>query len=172
MRLLGILLTFCLAGWSLSAPTCSPVWGRTVEQFVADANFIVIAKAIGYGKFDAESINVYGPHKSTVRFKVIEVLAGSSKVKSIELIGALSDTDDFNDGSVPYQMVRPNGRHGGCYAYHYHADALYLLILKKQDGQLTPYWDPLKPSNEQIRSATDPWVGWVKAYLARIWQIS
>jgi hypothetical protein len=42
------------------------------------------------------------------------------------------------------------------------------MILKRDKGELTPYWAPMAANNEQIRGADDPWVVWVRHQLARI----
>ncbi|HEU0173240.1 MAG TPA: hypothetical protein VFV58_03190 [Blastocatellia bacterium] len=44
----------------------------------------------------------------------------------------------------------------------YKRGAEFLLFLKKSEGKLSPYWDALSPTNEQLRSNTDPWISWVK----------
>ena len=86
--------------------------------------------------------------------------------------GYLVDTDDFNDQKPPYSFVRPNGRHGSCYANSYKTGAQFLLMLKKsKDGNLTVNWYPLGPVNEQLHSESDEWLDWVreKAAQRRVW---
>ena len=82
--------------------------------------------------------------------------------------GELVDQDDFNDHKVPYTFVRPDGRHGPCYAISYRVGAQYLLMLKmRADGAYTVNWDSLGPVNEQLRSADDPWLVWVRKQTRR-----
>jgi hypothetical protein len=60
-------------------------------------------------------------------------------------------------------FVRPGGRAGSCFANSYRRDAEYLLFLKKlKGGEFTVNWAALAPVNEQIRSAEDPWLIWVR----------
>ncbi len=75
----------------------------------------------------------------------------------------LSDRDDFNDHVPPYRFVRPNGRHGSCYANTYRLGAQFLLILKKKaSGEFTVNWSGLGPVNAQLHSSSDPWLLWVR----------
>src|SRR5258706_3306704 len=94
-----------------------------------------------------------------------EVLRGKDRPPGIALNGYLSDTDDFNDVPVPYTFVRPNGRSGSCFAFTYKQGAQFLLFLKKTETGYTPNISPLGPNNEQLRSADDPWLKWVKEHL-------
>jgi hypothetical protein len=73
--------------------------------------------------------------------------------------------DDYNERPVPYWHVRPSGS-ASCYAYGYKENAEFLLLLNEQDAKLTPYWYPLAPTNEQLRSGDDPWLVWVRNFLA------
>ena len=101
----------------------------------------------------------------SIRFKVNEVVKGQDLPQELVINGYLTDFDDFNDRSVPYDFVRPGGRHGNCTAYEYKRGAEFLLFLKKSEGKLSPYWDALSPTNEQLHSKTDPWISWVKERL-------
>jgi hypothetical protein len=97
--------------------------------------------------------------------KCLRPFAEASPQRSSEIIlpGALSEGDDFNDQPVPYNFVRPGGRHGSCFAYYYRAGAEFLFMLKKQQtGEYTVYWYALGPVNEQLRSTDDPWLLWVR----------
>jgi hypothetical protein len=50
----------------------------------------------------------------------------------------------------------------------YRRGAEYLLLLtREQAGELTPYWSPLAPTNEQVSGPDDPWIQWVKIEVAR-----
>jgi hypothetical protein len=99
---------------------------------------------------------------SRIQFKVLEVIRGD-KPDRLVLRGALVETDDFNDHVSPYDFVRPNGRSGNCFATSYRPGGQYLLMLKRnRDRELTVEWYPLAPVNEQIHSADDPWLLWVR----------
>jgi len=74
---------------------------------------------------------------------------------------------------VPYDFIRPGGRWGNCFALTYRAGAEYMLLLRRaeypssaQPNELTPYWAPLSPTNEQqIGGASDAWFVWVRQKL-------
>ena len=105
------------------------------------------------------------------RFVVLEILDGydgDSVPPSLSVYGWLADTDDYNPRAVPYPAVRPAGLLGSCFAEEYRQGAEYLLLLKREDRQLTPYWAALAPTNEQIRGPDDPWVLWVLAERRRV----
>ena len=99
---------------------------------------------------------------SRIQFKVLEVIRGE-RPDRLMLYGALVETDDFNDHTPPYDFVRPNGRSGTCFASSYRLGGQYLLMLKRdRNRELSIYWYPLAPVNEQIHSADDPWIIWVR----------
>jgi hypothetical protein len=129
-----------------NAPVISP------DASVKSADVIVRAAPI-------ESIENEG-----VKFKILEVLKGSDVPSNLIIKGFLSKRDDYNERPVPYWHVRPSGS-GLCYAYEYKEGAEFLLLLKEQDGKLTPYWYPLAPTNEQLRPGKDAWLVWVKDFL-------
>ena len=100
---------------------------------------------------------------NAVAFDVREVLKGDSVPRLIIVTGTVSDTNDFDDQSVPYIGVRPEGRKGSCFAYVYKRNGQFLLLLARgQPGRVTPYWAPLQPVNEQITGKSDPWLVWVR----------
>ncbi len=78
----------------------------------------------------------------------------------------------FAGRPVPYDFIRPGGRHGNCVALEYRQGAEYLLLLKRSSNQaalpdtLTPYWAALAPTNEQVFGPADPWVAWVRKTVA------
>jgi hypothetical protein len=136
-----------------AAEACSAPSPPSPRSFVisADAVVRVTAVALAEGK--------------GVEFRVEEVLKGEGVPQTLILTGSISERDDYNDRPVPYDFVRRDGRGGTCFAYEYRQGAQFLLLLKKQKGKLTPYWVPFAPANEQVRSADDPWVVWVKGQL-------
>jgi hypothetical protein len=110
-----------------------------------------------------------------VRFTILELLKGRLSSSTIEFNGALTDRDDRNDRPVPYDFIRPGGRRGNCFALTYRVGAEYLLLLRRsehpsyaQPSELTPYWAPLSPTNEQLFDrASDAWLVWVSQELRR-----
>lgn len=136
------------------------------RQLVTNTEVIVRATAVGYLRApqnDVRELNTLG--RKEIEFKVEEVLRGQDVPSTLIIDGYLSDKDDFNDRPVPYDFIRKSGRHGSCHAYEYKQGAEYLLFLKQQEGRLTPYWYALAPANEQLHSANDPWLAWVRSEL-------
>jgi hypothetical protein len=103
-----------------------------------------------------------GVPDSVVRFKTVEVIKGQSIPSTLTLPGYLSERDDFNDHPPPYSFVRPGGRSGSCFANTYRRGAEFLLMLKRVGGDFTVNWYALGPVNEQLRSADDGWLTWVR----------
>jgi hypothetical protein len=111
---------------------------------------------------------------SNIRFSVDEVVKGTYAKPDLILPGFLTDRDDWNDRPVPYKAPRPEARGGGCFANGYRKGGHFLLMLKRWDGSIsyliagdpqdgyTVNWFALGPVNEQLRSANDPWVVWVR----------
>jgi hypothetical protein len=86
----------------------------------------------------------------------------------------MNDQDDWNDQAVPYTMVRRNGRSGSCFANTYRQGAQFLLVLRRtgnvssavsSNSEYTVNWYALGPVNEQLRSADDPWLQWVRDHV-------
>ena len=108
-----------------------------------------------------------------VMFAVLQVLKGRLSSSTIEFNGSLTDRDDRNDRPVPYDFIRPGGSRGDCFALAYRAGTEYLLFLRRgehasyaQPNDLTPYWAPLSPTNEQLFDrANDAWLVWVRRQL-------
>ena len=126
-----------------------------IEQFVDSASVIVRARALPGDSVIAGGLWL-------LRFEVIERIRAPDSVTHLEFRGFLVAGDDFNDGTVPYTMVRPSGQRGDCYASEYRAGAEYLFLLRPGHLGLTPQWKPLAPLNEQIRGEDDPWLIWVR----------
>lgn len=104
--------------------------------------------------------------RSLVHFTVLEVIdSGGIDLRAhLSFAGETSDKADFNTGSVPYHWPRSEAQTGACFAYTYQRGGVFLLLLRGSTiDSLTPYWAPLRPTNEQIRGASDPWVEWVRA---------
>lgn len=142
------------------APLPSP------NTVVSGAEVIVRASAVKYSTSPRSNLRQLNePDDTEIEFKVMETLKGKDLGSTIRLYGYLIDQDDFNDRPVPYDFVRPRGRGGSCSAYEYKQGAEFLLFLKKLDGKYTVRWIALGPTNEQLRSADDPWIVRVKNQL-------
>lgn len=129
-----------------------------IQQLVDDADVIVRAVAVDL-RIDPEDPNgIWGQ----VHFRVTETLRGTVGEEELDFFGRLVDENDFNLGEAPYRIVRRAGQRGDCFARAYRAGGEYLFLLWTKDGDLTPYWAPLAPTNEQIRGETDPWLEWVR----------
>ncbi len=159
MKQLVLTVTFtyltlcCLLIVNIEAYACNtPAIPSLASYTVRNADVVVRATAIEFVENDG------------VRFRVEEVLRGEDVPSTFVFIGHLTSRDDFNNRPVPYNHVRSSGD-GPCYAYEYKQNVEYLLLLKRNDEILTPYWYPLAPTNEQLRSADDEWIRWVKDYL-------
>ncbi len=149
---------------------CSRIGEISPQNLAKSATLIVRATAIKYDRPHTEEYWTTGEPESTVEFHVEEVLKGQDVPDKIILSGYLSEKDDFNDVPVPYNFVRPGGRSGSCFANTYKRGAQFLLFLgKKREGEgYTPNIDALAPVNEQLHSADDPWVIWVRNYLKEL----
>jgi hypothetical protein len=137
---------------------CTRIGAVSPEQMVKDADLIVRAKVI------RTSIS---SDSGKIVFRVEQVVKGKGAPAELELAGSVSAGDDFNDQPVPYRFVRPDGRAGTCFADTYRKGAEYLLFLKAlKRGGYTTNWEPLGPTNEQLRGSDDPWLKWVTARAA------
>jgi len=149
---------------STEGHTCTVSGIISNVELVKAADAVVRAKVVEYVRPPNDpSIWTTGVPDSRVRFKVIETVRGQT-IQDLVLPGYIVSADDYNDKPAPYTFVRPGGRHGSCFANSYRRDAEYLLFLKKskQERDLTVNWAALAPVNEQLRSAEDPWLIWVR----------
>ena len=142
---------------------CSTNRAVSSVEMVKQADAIVRVSAVEYA-IAPQDPNVFttGEPDSMIRFKVLEVIR---RRMSMELIlpGYLVDEDDFNLRQPPYDIVRPNGLSGSCFANSYRSGGQFLLMLKKkQSGGYTVNWYALAPVNEQLHSINDPWLLWVR----------
>jgi hypothetical protein len=92
----------------------------------------------------------------------MEVIRGEGLPEEFTLPGRLVARDDFNDHAPPYKKVRPAGRLGSCSASDYKTGAEFMLIMKARNDGYSVGWYPLGPVNEQLRSADDSWLVWVR----------
>ncbi len=156
----------------------APAWPCTViaplpspQALVGDADIIVRARVDAV--VPGGSPGGFGTSTNTrITFVVIDTLKGAPPTGSLQFNGISVNHDDPNDRPVPYDFVRPGGRGGNCFALEYRFGAEYLLLLKRSkadapEGELTPYWAALSPTNEQLFGGKDdPWYLWVRRHLA------
>lgn len=141
----------------------------SLDEICMKADAIVRATAVKYVKPPAGEIRELNtPGNVEIQFDITQVIKGQDMPETITINGYLTNVDDFNDRPVPYDFVRPGGRHGNCAAYEYKQGAEFLLFLKNVEGKLTPYWDALSPVNEQLRSSEDAWAIWVQRHLREL----
>jgi hypothetical protein len=106
-----------------------------------------------------------------VEFRVLEVLKGEGVPDSLAVFGTLTDTSNFNTGPVPYTSTSQKQRSGWLRADRYERNGCFLLFLDVETDSKTGrsyfivQYDPDAPNSEQVRSAQDPWVLWVKGFL-------
>jgi len=118
------------------------------------ANSDVIVRAQVVGEFEPE----------IVFFQVLEQLKGAPQFV-VSARGKVRSQPDLSWRPLPVGLTQRGV--GGCeYGLTYQRDGEYLLLLKKVDGVLTPYW-ALGVTNEQLRGPGDEWLAWVKEQLAR-----
>jgi hypothetical protein len=129
----------------------------------------VVVRAVAVGSATGRTLKRFDA--DTLAFEVREVLKGSGVPDTIRFYGAVADWDDFQEGPVPYLSHRLRYSEGDCINAFYRIGAEYLLLLGRQPGNprlagLTPYWQLLAPTNEQLRGPDDPWLKWVRLQLA------
>ena len=164
---ISLLVAWIIVGGVESAFACFAA-GQHPYALVKNSDVIVRVRASAVSDAPAPSSILLGA-TSLVHLGVLEQLKGET-LFSLTVTGTLSDRADMNEKPVPYVAVRRGGLGGGCVAHNYQHGGEYLLLLKKVDGKLTPYWAPLSPTNEQISGEHDPWVAWVREQLESIRQ--
>ena len=152
------------ATYACRAPRPSP------QKLILEADYIVRGTASKYVVEPKDngirSLNT--PSDAEIEFTVEEVVKGKKVPATLILNGYLTNKSDFNDGPVPYDFVRKNGRGGSCFAYEYRQDAQFLLFLMKQEGKYALHPQALGPVNEELRSGDDEWLRWVRDYLKQL----
>ena len=154
-------VSLALLGTTLCSQTsfaCERAGPVSPAAMVREADAIVRTLALGYA---TPPTGLNSPD-SRLRFRVLEVIRGKEVPPELELPGYPVDRDDFNEGPVPYAVVRRTGHGGSCYSNFYRPGAEFLLVLKKRDAGYTVEWYPLGPVNEQLHSPDDPWLAWVR----------
>jgi hypothetical protein len=160
MRLLPWLsgATIIITLTMLSAPVgaCTADRRQTRPEYItAKAERILRAEVIRYDPGGSE-------RNGNVTFKVLEILKGDFAASFITLPGQTEYYEGKNDQEPPYRIVRPGGRHGNCFASDYKMGGQFLLFLADRSVE----WAPLAAVNEEISNEDDPWVWWVKGFLA------
>jgi hypothetical protein len=172
VNVLGV-ATLCVLGYPSVASSCTGIMG-TPATWLRNSEAIVRVRALEElgSRREGSPLQLRDMARATgrdfdtkIRFQVLEVLKGSAVGTLLEFDGMLTDRDDRNDGPVPYTFVRKQGRGGNCFAYTYKQGQQYLLILGVRRGTLTPYWQTLAATNEQLSDENDQWLAWVRAEL-------
>jgi len=161
---IAIVLLWAGPAWPCSVAGPAP----SAQELVDRAEVIVRARVEGLAKSPGRDGLIAGS-ATQVRFAILDVLKGRLPTNTIEFNGTLTESDDRNDRPVPYDFIRPGGRGGNCFALGYRPGGEYLLLLRRgehasyaQPNDLTPYWTPLGPTNEQLFGGTsDGWFAWV-----------
>lgn len=176
-----ITLTRGFAGMAFTVACAVPAWPCSVvgplpsaEVLVSRAEVIVRVRVEGLAEASGRD-GVVAASATQVRFAVLDIVKGSLQTRRLAFIGTLVERDDRNDRPVPYDVVRPGGRRGNCFAFEYRSGAEYLLLLARgrdapngQPDGLTPYWSPLGPTNEQLfDGSADLWFSWVATLAKR-----
>jgi hypothetical protein len=138
----------------LPCMACTTKKIETHEQLILRADAIYHARATEYLVPTNQRMKGEIPR---VIFTVLDTIKGPS-MRSIQFPALLTEFNDKNDMPVPYNLVRPDGRRGQCYATKYKSGQEYLLFIKGG----TPYWSRLAPTNEEVSGNSDPWVLLVK----------
>ena len=131
-----------------SALACSVPHVATAAEITAAADVILLVRVP-----DVTITNI-----SSIEMIVVEVVKGEFKSKTVIVHGQTVRYDGPNDGTVPYDFVRPGGLHGDCYASDYKAGGQFLLFLRGGDV----HWSPLAATNEEVSGPKDHWVVWVR----------
>jgi len=170
-RRVSILATAAALLLPTASVACSVTGIDAPESLVARADVIVRARADSY-RDNNQGEPRFQDLQGRVYFRVIATLKGSTG-EFVNVPGVFGPPrDDFNDRPVPYNFVRPAGRGGNCFAVTYRQGAEYVLLLRRntsadKSGDLSPYWEALAPTNEQVTGADDPWVQWIADQIKR-----
>ena len=157
---------------AVPATPCSRPEGPSPQGLVRLADVIVRARAESVSAEPGEDFGL-ARSRTQVQFRILRVLKGSIPVVYITFNGWLERIGEHNRGAVPYQHARSSGD-GPCFALGYKAGGEYLLFLKQalhhgyaQPYRLTPYWEGLEPTNEQLFGVDNPWERWVTAEIRK-----
>ena len=157
----------CYAAWGYGTDTLTP----SAVRLLHEAEVVVVADAEDSLPRLSGATDLLSGRR--VRFRVRSVLRGEHVPPDLALPGFLVKDDDFHEGPVPFDNARLAAMGGSCFAFEYRRGARYLFLLKRASvasvvadaGTLTPYWAPLRPTNEQLRADDDRWLIWVRSHL-------
>ena len=167
-HILGILVCFVLlsALFVESSHACRRTKPFSISEMVTQADLIVHAVADTHIRLPKGKASVIPKPDGIIEFVVIDVIKGEHDSPTITLPGFLGKFDDYNDQPPPYTFVRKAGSGGDCCAHEYKEKGEFLLILKRIDQEYTACWYVLGPTNEQVRGDYDPWIMWIRGYVA------
>lgn len=132
---------------------------------VRESSAIALVTVVGFDTTRHRTLMLGVERTGTVLVRVDEKLREPDNAPlpdTLQIGGFETGHEDFNSDTVPYIRVRSQGLLGGCVASTYVRGGQYLLLLRREHGDLTPYWAPLEPVNEQVHGSDDPWVQWVR----------
>lgn len=135
------------------------------RDLVRESTAIALVTVVGFDTSQHRTLILGVERAGTVLVRVDEKLRepfDAPLPDTLRIGGFETGHDDFNSDTVPYTRVRSQGLLGGCVASTYVLGGQYLLLLRREHGELTPYWAALEPVNEQVRGSDDPWVQWVR----------
>ena len=126
---------------------------RHPQTLVWEADVIVRAQVVG--EFEPD----------VVTFQVLEQLKGARQLV-VTARGRMRSRPNLSWRPVPIGLTRREDKGSCAHGLSYQRDGEYLLLLKRVDGVLSPYW-ALGVTNEQLRGPDDEWLVWVKEQVAR-----
>jgi hypothetical protein len=159
-----LLLSMAESAYPCDVITVGPL--RTTADYVRAAQAIVRVKARAQATIpEGPSFSLSGEPTARIVFDVVEVLKGRGLGAELTLPGFLTESENFNEGAVPYTDARGT-RRGPCFADYYQSGGEFLLLLvRRPSGEYTARWAALRPLNEQIRGSGDPWLLWIRSQL-------
>lgn len=130
---------------------CSPLKSATVttEQAILESDSIVLATVVD------QKLNT-----DEILFEVDELIYGKATREHLTFIGRIVDKSLNNKGAIPYKEGRRRTP-GSCNANDYERGSTYLIMLKD-----SKFWTVYRPTNEKINGKNDPWLMWVKGFIA------
>ena len=135
------------------------------RDLVRESTAIALVTVVGFDTAQHRPLLLGVERAGTVLLRVDERLLehhNEPLPDTLQIGGFETGHDDFNVDTVPYIRVRSQGLLGGCVASTYVRGGQYLLLLRREHGEFTPYWAIFEPVNEQVHGANDPWVQWVR----------
>jgi hypothetical protein len=163
-------VSLALSGFATSASPCSVPSIPTAAELVRDAEIIVRARAERVAA-DSGRPGPLAGSPTQIEFRVLSVLKGRLVESQLTFNGRFVAGDERNRGKVPYSFARSSAD-ASCFALEYRPGGEYLLFLRRaadvayaQPEQLTPYWAPLAPTNEQVFGSSDSWELWTRDQL-------